>query len=76
MTLTQAPMGRFWRAAQLHCYLALGLTLLLGELHQSVPLVSPLANFIAVPIVALAIVRLLRTGIVSLAIYSAGATVF
>ena len=52
VTLTQAPMGRFLRAAQLHCYLALGLTPLLGALHQSVPLVSPLANFIAVPIVA------------------------
>ena len=52
------------RLLQFHLYLALGLTPLLGALHQSVPTASPLANLVAVPVVTIAIVPLVIAGIV------------
>ena len=61
----QPPTNILWRLLQLHLYLALGLTPLLGALHQSVPLASPLANLVAVPIVSFAIVPLVMAGVVA-----------
>ena len=61
----QPPTNILRRLLQLHLYLALGLTPLLGALHQSVPLASPLANLVAVPIVSFAIVPLVMAGVVA-----------
>jgi competence protein ComEC len=60
---TQPPAKTLPRLLQLHVYLALGLTPLLGALHQSVPLGSPLANLVAVPVVTLVVVPLVIAGI-------------
>ncbi len=60
---TRPPAKTLHRLLSLHVYLALGLTPLLGALHQSVPLASPLANLIAVPVVTLTIVPLVLVGI-------------
>lgn len=59
------PTNILRRLLQMHFYLALGLTPLLGALHQSVPLASPLANLAAVPIVTLAIVPLVLAGVIA-----------
>jgi len=63
---TRPPTKSLPRLLLMHVYLALGLTPLLGALHQSVPLASPLANLIAVPVVTLAVVPLVLAGIVAL----------
>lgn len=57
----QPPTNIQRRLLQLHLYLALGLTPLLGALHQSVPL----ANLVVVPIVSFAIVPLVMAGVVA-----------
>ncbi len=62
------------RLLQFHLYLALGLTPLLGALQQSVPLASPLANLVAVPVVTIAIVPLVIAGVVMIPIDAALAT--
>ncbi len=63
---TRPRAWTLWRLVSLHVYLALGLTPLLGALHQSVPLASPLANLFAVPVVTLTIVPLVLAGVVVL----------
>ncbi len=68
ITTTQPPTNKLRRLLQMHLYLALGLSPLLGALHQSVPLASPLANLVAVPIVTLAIVPLVLAGVLALAV--------
>jgi competence protein ComEC len=63
ITTTRAEPSGLLRLIRLHLFLALGLTPLLGVLHQSIPCASPLANLIAVPVVAIAIVPLVILGI-------------
>jgi len=63
---TQPPGKTLPRLLQLHVYLALGLTPLLGVLHQSVPLASPLANLVAVPVVTVVVVPLVIAGIAAI----------
>ena len=52
------------RVAGVHLLLAVGLSPLLGGIFQAIPLVSPLANMIAVPWVTLVVVPLVLAGIV------------
>ena len=50
--------GLWWRYGRVHVVVALGLAPLLIVLFQNVPVLSPLANFIAVPLVSLVTVPL------------------
>jgi competence protein ComEC len=68
ITTTQPPTNKLHRLLQMHLYLALGLSPLLRALHQSVPLASPLANLVAVPIVTLAIMPLVLSRVLALAV--------
>ncbi|MFT4562982.1 MAG: competence protein ComEC [Gammaproteobacteria bacterium] len=66
ITTTAAPGNAARRLLRVHLYLALGLTPLLGILHQSVPVASPIANLVAVPVVTMTIAPLVIAGIVAL----------
>lgn len=68
ITTTGATGNLPRRLLRVHVYLALGLTPLLGILHQSVPIASPVANLVAVPVVTMTIVPLVIVGIVALPI--------
>ncbi|MDA0821586.1 MAG: DNA internalization-related competence protein ComEC/Rec2 [Proteobacteria bacterium] len=69
ITTTAGPAGNVARRLlRVHLYLALGLTPVLGILYQSVPMASPVANLIAVPIVTMTIVPLVIVGIAALPI--------
>lgn len=68
---TRPPATRVRRALLVHLYLAVGLTPMLGALHQSIPLASPLANLVAVPVVTLTIVPLVLAGVLALPFHPA-----
>jgi len=54
----------WWRFGRIHLIVAIGLAPLLIVLFQNVPLLSPLANFIAVPLVSLITVPLTLSALV------------
>lgn len=56
--------GLWWRWGRVHVVIALGLAPLLFVLFQQLPLLSPLANFFAVPLVSFVTVPLTLTALV------------
>lgn len=62
MSLRVGAGGWWWRWGRLHVLVTIGLAPVLILLFQQLPLVSPLANFIAVPWVSVAVVPLVLLG--------------
>jgi len=75
LNLSHAPAAMPARLLRMHVCLAVGLAPLLGVLYQSLPLGSPLANLVAVPVVTLTIVPLVLSGVLVLPISTAWADV-
>ncbi|MGR9092386.1 MAG: ComEC/Rec2 family competence protein, partial [Gammaproteobacteria bacterium] len=71
--LTRQRGGTLRRVARLHLALALGMTPLLGVLYESIPLASPIANLVAVPVVTFAIVPCALAGAALAPLTAAGA---
>jgi len=66
-TMSNRLAWRGWmRWGRIHLVMALGLAPLLLVFFQQVPLLSPLANFVAVPLVSLIVVPLVMAGTLSL----------
>ena len=65
ITTTRRVRSRSQQLLRLHVFLALGLSLLLSILHQSIPWASPFANLLAVPIVTIAVVPFVLLGVVA-----------
>lgn len=65
--------GTLRRVARLHIALALGMTPVLGVLFGSVPLVSPIANLVAVPVVTFVLVPCALAGAALAPLTAAGA---
>lgn len=69
-----AASGWWWRWGRVQVLVALGLAPLLAVWFQQVPLISPLANLLAVPWVSLLVVPLVLLGTVLVALWSWGGT--
>ena len=70
MSLTTPSSRLIVRLTRVQAYLALGMIPLLGLFQQSLPLASPLANFVAVPVVTLSIVPLALLGVLICPLHS------
>lgn len=63
LALAGTAPARWWRAGRLQLAVSIGLVPLLILLFQQVPLVSPLANLLAIPVVEIAVIPLTLLGV-------------
>ncbi|KAF3983592.1 MAG: DNA internalization-related competence protein ComEC/Rec2 [Methylococcales symbiont of Hymedesmia sp. n. MRB-2018] len=61
---------RYWNATiKVHCITAMGLSPLLAFYFQQISIISPLANFLSVPVISLLVVPLCLLGVVLIFVY-------